>query len=191
MRILLVADDVDDGLAVDAALTADGHDVSSCNDEFGGPCRGLDHIEACPLEHHVDLAVVARAANTRRGLGEMGSLCATRHRVGVIEIDPGQPSGESIAGLHAQAERGICHAYERTIIEALRTSGESEGVFITVARNRGEVRVMVSADAGRSARMSSSDVAALADRVRDATRRHDRFARSIDVSVVRCSTEHR
>jgi len=185
MRILLVADDVDDRLAVEAALTADGHDVSSCNDEFGGPCTGLDHVEACPLEQHVDLAVVARAANTRRGLGEMGSLCATRHRVGVIEMDPSQPTDESVAGLHAQAERGICHAYERAIIEALRTSGDSEGVFVTVSRNQGQVRVLVSADTVRSARMSSSDVAALADRVRDATRRHDRFARSIDVSVVR------
>ncbi len=186
MRILLVADDTDDSIVVETTLVADGHVVASCNDEFGGPCRGLDHLQDCPLESHVDLAVIARSANVHRSLGEMGSVCATRHRVGVIEIDPSEVLDESIENLAAVAEQAVCHDYERTILGALAQSEAGEGVYVTVRRRQGTVLVTLTVDGAVFTDMSDRDVAALADRVRDATRQHDRFARSIDVSVI-CS----
>ena len=70
MRILLVADDLDDAREVEASLVAEGHSVAECNDEFGGPCRGLDHLQECPLERQVDLAVIARSGNVHRSIGE-------------------------------------------------------------------------------------------------------------------------
>ena len=184
MRILLVADDLDDAIAVETSLTAEGHVVASCNDEFGGPCRGLDHLQDCPLESPVDLAVIARSGNIHRGIGEMGSVCAARHRVGVVEIDPTQPGEESIAELADLAERAVCHDYERTVLGELRHVGVDD-VYVTVHRRPGTVMVTITVPAERFATMSDREVASLADRVRDATRRHDRFARSIDVSVVR------
>jgi hypothetical protein len=184
MRILLVADDRDDSIAAETALVAEGHEVDSCNDEFGSPCRGIDHLENCPLESHIDLAVIARSANTHRGLGEMGSICATRHRIGVVEIDPSERLDESLEQKAAIAERAVCYDYERTILGALAQAGAGEGVYVTVHRHQGAVLVTLTIDAAVFTAMSEGDIAALADRTRDATRQHDRFARSIDVSVI-------
>ncbi len=180
MRILLVADDTDDSVAVQTALSAQGHEVASCNDEFGGPCRGLDHLQDCPLEKPVDLAVIARSGNTRRSIAEMGAVCASRHRVGVIEIDPMQMEDDAIEDLAATAERAVCHEYERQIIREL-----GDGVYVTVHRRQGMVMVTLTVAPARGADLSATAMAALADKARDATRRHDRFARSIDVSVIR------
>jgi hypothetical protein len=188
MRILLVADDTDDALAVEQTLSAEGHVVESCNDEFGGPCRGVDHLQVCPLEGHVDLAVIARSGNVRRGLGEMGSVCASRHRVGVVEIDPSEPRLEATEVLAATAERAACHEYERAILRTLRASGHADGVYVTVHRSTGRVEVRLVVEATTYDDMSDQQRAGLADRVRDATRVHDPFTRVIDVSLV-CS-EH-
>jgi hypothetical protein len=188
MRILLVADDIDDAHAVESSLIAEGHVVAECNDEFGGPCRGLDHLQECPLERQVDLAVIARSGNVHRSIGEMGSVCATRHRVGVIEIDPSQEREETTEQLAAMAERTVCHEYERAILRELANAGRRDGVYVHVHRHVGTVLVTVTLDGAARSTMSDQEIAALADRVRDATRHHDRFARSIDVSVV--SSEH-
>lgn len=185
MRILLVADDIDDSVAVGASLAAGGHAVASCNDEFGGPCRGIDHLQDCPLEGHVDLAVIARSGNVRRGLGEMGSVCAARHRVGAVEIDPSQPPDETLESMAIRAEQAMCHGYERAILTGLRDAGGDNGIYVTVRRQGGTVLVTLALDAARSVDMNDRAVAGLADRARDTTRRHDRFARSIDVSVLR------
>jgi len=180
MRILLVADDTDDSVAVQSALSAQGHVVASCNDEFGGPCRGLDHLQDCPLESPVDLAVIARSGNTHRSIAEMGAVCAARHRVGVIEIDPMQMDDDPIEELAATAERAVCHEYERQVIREL-----GDGIYVTVHRRQGTVMVTLTVDEAHGSGLTTQAVSALADRARDATRRHDRFARSIDVSVIR------
>ena len=189
MKILVVADDIADAENLEAMLLSDGHEVTSCRDEFGGPCRGLDHIEACPLERRVDLAVIARSANTRRGLGEMGALCAERRRVGVVEIDPSQPADESIAAMHARAERGVCHAHERAIIHELESAGAGDGAFVGVSRTGGVVRVTVLLDRVRWAATDDAALARLSDRVGAAARRFDRFAPTIDVVVRRTSSD--
>ena len=116
----------------------------------------------------------------------MGSICATRHRVGVVEIDPSEPLDESVESMASTAEQAVCHDYERTILGALAEAGAGEGIYVTVGRRPGAVVVTLTVMAAVFTAMSEREVAALADRVRDATRQHDRFARSIDVSVI-CS----
>ena len=88
MRILLVATRPEDATAVESTLLGEGHTVTTCFDSNGGPCRGTEHAELCPLESSVDLAVIARGQGVEPGLLEMGATCAVQHRVGVVAIDP-------------------------------------------------------------------------------------------------------
>lgn len=180
MKILLVADHPDDARAVEAALTGDGHSVATCNDRFGGPCRGVAHFDDCPLESSVDLAVVARSPHGRRGIEEMGSVCAARHRVGVVEIDPSVPDDRSIYDLADAAEREICVGYESTVGAALRELLDHQQFEVQVMRHDRDVHVRVKLGFEASTVM----VGAIADRARAGVRRHDRFAQVIDVSVV-------
>ena len=179
MRILLVADHPDHALAVETALTGDGHTVTSCNDGSGGPCRGVDHFDDCPLETSVDLAVVARAPHGRRGLEEMGSVCAARHRVGVVEIDPSAPDDRSIYDLADAAEQEICAGYAATVREALREMMQDDSFDVEVSRRDRDVQARIKLGFGAS----PTALSAVADRTRAGVRRHDRFAQVIDVSV--------
>lgn len=178
MKILLVADHPDDARAVEAALTGDGHSVTSCNDG-SGPCRGVNNFDDCPLESSVDLAVVARSPHGRRGIEEMGSVCAARHRVGVVEIDPSVPDDRSIYDLADAAEHEICLGYTRTVDEAVRELLVEQPFQVQVGRRDRDVHVQVQLGFEATAVM----VSAIADRARAGVRRHDHFAQVIDVSV--------
>jgi len=179
MRILLVADHLDDARAVERSLSEDGHTVTTCNDRFGGPCRSVVDLDDCPLESSMDLAVVARSPHGRRGIEEMGSVCAARHRVGVVEIDPSVPDDRSIYDLADAAEREICHGYAQTVIATLREVLQDDAFDVQVLRHDRDVRVRVAL--GFDA--SPTTVSSIADRARAGVRRHDRFAQVIDVSV--------
>lgn len=179
MKILLVADHPDDARAVEAALSGDGHSVTTCNDRFGGPCRGVAHFDDCPLESSVDLAVVARSPHGRRGIEEMGSVCAARHRVGVVEIDPSVPDDRSIYDLADAAEREVRLGYEQTVRATLHEVLDDQQFDVQVTRRDRDVQVCVKL--GFDA--SPVTVSAIADRARAGVRRHDRFAQVIDVSV--------
>jgi hypothetical protein len=181
MRILLVADHPDDARAVEASLTVDGHTVATCNDRSGGPCRGVDHFDDCPLESSVDLAVIARSSHGRRGIEEMGSVCASRHRVGVVEIDPSVPDDRSIYELADAAEHDICRGYAVMVQESLQDVLQHETFDVHVTRSDREVHVWIRL--GFDA--SPVTISAVADRARAGARRHDRFAQVIDVSVQR------
>ena len=137
MKILLVADHPDDARTVEASLLGDGHSVTTCNDRSGGPCRGVEHLDDCPLESSVDLAVVARSPHGRRGIEEMGSVCAARHRVGVVEIDPSVPDDRSIYDLADAAEHDICRGYtatvERRSANRSATNPSTSGSAVTTA----------------------------------------------------------
>jgi len=161
------------------ALTVDGHTVTTCNDRFGGPCRGVAHLDDCPLESSVDLAVVARSPHGRRGIEEMGSVCAARHRVGVVEIDPSVPDDRSIYDLADAAEHEICLGYTRTVDEAVRELLVEQPFQVQVGRRDRDVHVQVQLGFEATAVM----VSAIADRARAGVRRHDHFAQVIDVSV--------
>ncbi|MFN8020313.1 MAG: response regulator [Acidimicrobiales bacterium] len=179
MKILLVADHPDDARAVEAALTGDGHTVTTCNDRFGGPCRGVAHLDDCPLESSVDLAVVARSPHGRRGIEEMGSVCAARHRVGVVEIDPSVPDDRSIYDLADAAEHEICLGYAKSVDETVRELLVEQPFEVQVGRHDRDVHVKV--QLGFAA--TPVTVSAVADRARAGVRHHDRFAQVIDVSV--------
>jgi hypothetical protein len=183
MRILLVASRPHDASAIEATLLDEGHTVTTCTDGSGGPCRGLHDFDECPLEASVDVAVVARAigADDERSLAEMGAVCAVRHRVGVIELDPHHPSDRSLYDMADEAERAQCELYESTVaamIEPILPAGV--GATANVARLDRDVRVSVLLSGYTDALQN----AAIADRARAGVRRHDRFARVIDVTVV-------
>ncbi len=179
MKILLVADHPDDARAVEASLTGDGHSVTTCLDASGGPCRGVHHLDDCPLESSVDLAVVARSPHGRRGIEEMGSVCAARHRVGVVEIDPSVPDDRSIYDLADAAERDICRGYTEAVRSSVVELLHDRPFDVHVHRHDRDVNVQVQL----AFEATNVLVSAVADRARAGVRRHDRFSQVIDVSV--------
>jgi hypothetical protein len=179
MKILLVADHHDDARDVEASLTGAGHSVTTCLDTFGGPCRGIHDLDDCPLESSVDLAVVARSPHGRRGIEEMGSVCAARHRVGVVEIDPSVPDDRSIYDLADAAEREICRGYAEVVRSSVADVLDDQPFEVRVHRHDRDVNVRVELGFAAPAVL----VSAVADRARAGVRRHDRFSQVIDVSV--------
>jgi len=180
MRILLVATHPDDAMAVEQALTSVGHTIATCHDDHGGPCRGVDHLEECPLESSVDLAVIARSPQSHHGLDEMGAVCAARHRVGVVELDPSRAADTSLYDLADAAEARLCSEYEASVTATLRETSPMTPLSVTVRRHDRDICVRLELDV----RATPLEMTALADRARAGVRRHDRFARTIDVSVV-------
>jgi hypothetical protein len=180
MKILLVANHPDDAMAVEQALTSVGHTIATCHDDHGGPCRGVDHLEECPLESSVDLTVIARSPETPRGLDEIGAVCAARHRVGVVELDPSRVADTSLYDLADAAEARLCSEYEASVTATLRETSPLTPLGVTVRRHDRDVRVRLELDV----RVTPLEMTALADRARAGVRRYDRFARTIDVSVV-------
>ncbi len=110
-------------------------------------------------------------------------MCASRHRVGVVEIDPSVPDERSIYDLADAAEHAICRGYEAAIRHTtadLCADLCAGGSFdVVVMRRHGDVHVKINLDVDASPMV----IGALADRARAATRRHDRFAQVIDVAV--------
>jgi hypothetical protein len=193
MKILFVADRADDARAIESLLVGEGHDVTTCHDSSGGPCRGVDDFDDCPLESSMDLAVVARPPHGRRGIEEMGSVCAARHRVGVVEIDPSNPDVRSIVDLADAAEREICLGYAAAVTRAVGELLSDDAFEVAVTRQRRRVSVVISMRSGgpssssrpiSATTISATTISAIADRARAGARRHDRAAQVIDVAVV-------
>ncbi len=181
MRILLVATRPDDATAVETMLVGDGHSVTTCTDSAGRPCRGAEDFDECPLESSVDVTVIARGAGVEQGLAEMGALCAVRHRVGVISIDPDHPTDRSLYDMVDEVERELCADYESTVSELIAPAvPPGSQAAVRVLRRDRDVQVSVLLS-GRSDAITN---AAIADRARAGVRRHDRFANVIDVAVV-------
>jgi hypothetical protein len=85
MKVLLVEGAAGVGAAAESELRAAGHVVVGCDPaEPSSPCRGLETLGDCPLDHHdIDVAVVSRAGSEMTP-GERGALCAARHRIPVV-----------------------------------------------------------------------------------------------------------
>lgn len=181
MRILLVATRPEDATAVESTLLDEGHTVTTCFDGNGGPCRGTRYAEHCPLESSVDVAVIARGSDVEPGLLEMGAICAVHHRVGVVAIDPASPPVESIYDLADAAEAAVCVEYEASVRELIQRALPVDAVAVVdVTRRDLDVHVSVLVDR----RLDALTVSAIADRARAGVRRHDRFAKVINVAVV-------
>lgn len=181
MRILLVASRAEDAHAVEASLLDEGHTVASCQDTDGSPCRGIEHHEWCPLETSVDIAVVARGHGTEPTLAEMGAVCAARHRVGVVRLDPADVRIERLYEMADTAERVVCAAYEASIrLQIAQVVPTTCEPHVSVSRRDADVEVNLVLDQALDQHVTG----ALADRARAAVRSYDPFARVIDVVVV-------
>lgn len=87
MRVLVL--ESHPGVAADAMaeLQGAGHQIVSCEPEDGhAPCRGLAAHGSCPLDQHVDVAVLVQEVGSA-GMPP-GAICAARDRVPVVEVDP-------------------------------------------------------------------------------------------------------
>lgn len=179
MRLLLIESTPGNAIALSKQLSADGHDVVHCSDDKGSPCRGAEHHAQCPLERHVDLAILARQPESAHTLAEMGSVCANRHRVPLVVIDPMQAESElpSVEVAGAIANRAVESAYEA----AVRRELSHLPTVIEVRRLADTVRVNVQLPASQN---SPATLSAAADRARFAIRTHNPFVSHIDVSVV-------
>jgi hypothetical protein len=153
--------------------------VVSCTDDHGGPCKGIQIHRNCPLESKVDMAILTREPGTPRTLAEMGSVCARRHRVPLVEVDLSDVADDlpSVAVASALANRRIEAAYATAVRHAL---GHLPAL-VDVHREHDLVHVNVQVPAGMA---SPAQRSAVADRARHAVREHDPFVRAIDVVVV-------
>ena len=179
MKLLLIESTAGDATAIGAHLTAAGHDVFACTDAHGGPCRGVTRHADCPLEQHIDLTIVARDPAAARSLAEMGSVCAARHRVPLVEVDPRQIDDElpSVRVASALAKRTTELSYVTAILEELSHLPALVDVDRTPSRIHVSVQVPASQD-------TQQKLSAIADRARHAVRQHDPYVNCIDVSVV-------
>lgn len=81
------------------SLEAAGHTVHRCHDadDRGFPCRGVLDPDGCPIDGHVDVAVLVRRSVTPRPTPlEDGVSCAVRAGVPIVEegpeaLDPFEP----------------------------------------------------------------------------------------------------
>jgi hypothetical protein len=112
-------------------------------------------------------------------LAEMGSVCASRHRVPLVVVDPTKTEDElpSVTVAGAIANRAIESAYAA----AVRRELSHLPTVVDVRRLANSVQVNVQLPASEN---TPAAVSAAADRARFAIRDHDPFVQRIDVSVV-------
>ena len=178
MDVLLIESSPGIAASLQRRLLRDGHEVVSCNDSHGGPCRGVERNESCPLDQHIDVAVLARERDVSPSLNEMGSVCALRHRVPLVTLYPGDefgpgPSTEIAAAVaRRELEAGYVAAIRRQLGHII---GD-----ITVVREHNRIHATLSVSEVASAQA----VSWIGDRARQAVRDHDRHTPVIDVSIV-------
>jgi hypothetical protein len=177
MKLLVL--ESEQGLArkVSTALARAGHQVATCTDaDNDSPCRSVDEPSGCPLHHPIDVAVVVRPPGAGDTLREMGAVCAERHRVPVVRVEPTQVDLDRTVKAAAAAGKDRAEA---ACAAAVRTALATEDVRVEVGREHDRTRVKVE--------VAEQDVHAvvwtIADRAREAVRRYDPFVKAIDISV--------
>jgi hypothetical protein len=179
MEVLVIESSPGIAATLEHRLVRDGHEVISCNDSHGGPCRGVVSNEACPMTSHIDLAILARERGAPPSLNEMGSVCAMRHRVPMVTLYPGDEFGPGTSTeIAADTARRVVEAgYAAAIRQHLKHAVED----ITVEREHQRVHVTLTI----TEPMSAQSIGRLADRARQAVREHDSHTPVVDISVVR------
>jgi hypothetical protein len=179
MKLLLIESIPGNAAAIESGLVADGHEVLMCTDEHGGPCRGIEHHRDCPMEQHIDMAIVTREPGSTRTLAEMGSVCATRHHVPLVEVDPDDVIDDlpSVAVASALGTRRV----EAGFAAAIRLELGHIAALVDVRREPNLIHVNVQVPASQA---TPSRLSAIADRARHAVREHDPYVKGIDVAVV-------
>lgn len=178
MKLLLIESVPGQAHEIRDDLVAEGHDVVTCHDDQGGPCRGTDHHDSCPLEEHVDLAIITRAEGSPHTLHEMGGVCAHRHRVPSIEVDPAHVADDlpSVGVASALATRRVDAGYAMAVRHEL---GDMPAL-VHVDRHTDRIHVLVQIPASLA---TPAKVSHAADRARAAVRRHDPYSSVVDISV--------
>ncbi|MFM2078277.1 MAG: hypothetical protein RJA49_2167 [Actinomycetota bacterium] len=179
MKLLLIESTPGIATAIETELRADGHEVLTCNDEHGGPCRGTQHHSGCPMEHHIDLAIVTREPGSERTLNEMGGVCATRHRVPLVEVDP-HSIEDDLPSVRVVKAVATCRV-EAGYAKAIRQELGYVAAIVDVRRDPHRIHVTVQVPASEA---TAAKVSAIADRARHAVREHDQYVGAIDVAVV-------
>jgi hypothetical protein len=86
MRILMLESHPGVANAAVTRLTEAGCTIVRCDTaDRRSPCRGLAAGDECPLDEHVDVAVLVQEIGTHHV--EHGAVCAARSRVPVVEVD--------------------------------------------------------------------------------------------------------
>jgi hypothetical protein len=182
MDVLVIESTPGMAATLEHRLVRDGHQVISCNDSHGGPCSGVESNADCPLTNHVDVAILAHGPGGARSLNEMGAVCALRHRVPLVTLQPGDEfgPGASTEIAAAVARRQVEAGYEAVIRKQLGHGVDD----ITVKRDYQRIHVRITV--ARS--MSVETIRRVVDRVRQAVRDHDSYTPTVDVSVTRADT---
>ncbi len=184
MRLMLVTGNDDVREQLRSRWSERGHDVVMCVDDGGGPCRGVREPRRCPLGQPVDLAVLVSRSASPTELAEMGAVCAQRHRVPMVTIDPVLAADEL---WHVETETSA--AVHRVQAEDARAVQDrlpypvDVAVFRQPTRLAVEVRVPAT-DGAESIHLAAKQRLALADQARAAIREHDPYVQVIDVNVV-------
>lgn len=179
MRIMLVSSNESIHDRLSDRWTRDGHEVVACADVTGAPCRGVDAPGECPLRAHVDLAVLVTRTSSPASLADMGFVCAQRHRVATVTIDPVLAADE-LWQIEAEATAAR-HRLEADDALAVRRRLPHAST-VTVRRRPRHIALAVEV-ADRC--VDAKDRLAVADRVRQAVREHDAYVDVIDI-VVTC-----
>jgi hypothetical protein len=179
MEVLLIESSPGVAISLQRRLARDGHEVITCNDSQGGPCRGIESDQSCPMERHIDVAILARQRSAAPSLNEMGSVCAMQHRVPLVTLYPGDEFGPGVSTeiAAAVARRQVEAGYVAAVRRQLGHGVED----ITVMREHQRIHVTITV--GTS--MSAQTIGRLVDRARQAVHEHDRHAPVVDISVVR------
>jgi len=179
MDVLVIESEPGIAATLEHRLVRDGHEVISCNDSKGGPCAGVESNAVCPLQQHVDVAVLARQRGAARSLNEMGAVCALRHRVPLVTLYPGDEfgPGASTEIAAAVARRAVEAGYEAVIRKQVGHAVDD----IIVQREYRRIHVTISVDPA----MSALNIQRLVDRVRQVVCAHAVHTETVDISVVK------
>lgn len=179
MKLLLIESTPGNSATLRSGLEAEGHEVVSCNDERGGPCKGVARHHDCPLGEHIDMAIVAREPGSAHSLHEMGGVCAKGHRVPLVEVNPHDTTDglPTVPVANALATRRVEEGYAQAVRAAITTIP----VMVDVRREPDRIHATVQMPSSAADRPSMTYAA---DRARAAIREHDPFVSCIDVSVV-------
>jgi hypothetical protein len=178
-------------------LTDAGHTIVRCDTaDRRYPCRGLAAGGECPLDEHVDVAVLAQELGTIHV--EHGAVCAARSRVPVVEVDGIDvakrypiTSWTAVAGsdLIDECERvahdGRAHARmvrERLVVLGVVAPAElaCPGGTIAIDVKRGANALQMTIELAESMRERESEIMQAAKR---ALRDFDRRSPVIDIVV--------
>jgi hypothetical protein len=197
MRILMLESHPGVANAAVTRLTEAGCTIERCDTaDRRFPCRGLAVGGECPLDEHVDVAVLVQEIGTHHV--EHGAVCAARSRVPVVEVDRADDpkrfpirSWTSVAGsdlidaCEEAASDGRAHAQaveDRLSVLGVVTPAELErpGGTVAIDVTRGANRLRMTIELADSVRDREAEIVrAAAQSLRD----FDRRPAVIDIAV--------